>query len=340
MALFEIEFKIIGIEKKLMKYYEFASLGGDFGVISEPWINPNGHDFDSGFDKDRFTYTPYDLDCSYKDLKAKFKTIKSVYNYVSNDFRFDFPKVIPINDILMVTIAYEENNEKYKYVIDKMDKIEEVQVIDEFELQLKKIQDESINQTYENIDLDVSTDDLLSNKERKKTLKNLYKLLIKKSNNVELMRKKFHQTHNIETIQYYNQLGYDIDSEIRKYKGKLVKDVDTIRLVAIKNFFNTIKGKCYREEAINKTYSFGYDFRISKKGFRNFYKSVVWLFEEDTFYKALAENGNLPFIYSDCTFSNFVDVKDVYFGMVKKFPLSAKPIDCVVDKKYNKGLFL
>lgn len=51
------------------------------------------------------------------------------------------------------------------------------------------------------------------------------------------MRKKFHQTHNIETIQYYNQLGYDIDSEIRKYKGKLVKDVDTIRLVAIKNFF-------------------------------------------------------------------------------------------------------
>ena len=108
-----------------------------------------------------------DLDCSYKDLKA-IKTIKSVYNYVSNDFRFDFPKVIPINDILMVTIAYEENNEKYKYVIDKMDKIEEVQVIDEFELQLKKIQDESINETYENIDLDVSTDDLLSNKERKK----------------------------------------------------------------------------------------------------------------------------------------------------------------------------
>lgn len=249
--------------------------------------------------------------------------------------------IIPKTLISKIIVRVEENDNKKAFSIDSYNNIEEFDGRTEIDIELERIAQNSINITYDNIEIKLSHDDLLTEKERTKILKKVHKLNKLISKNIDRMRKHFHLTHDFVRMERFTEERFDIEMERSTLLSKIKKDIDLIRLLAIKKYFDKNKN-LYREEAINKTYSIGYYgiLHADHTFFFQYYKYVKWLFDVELFYKHLNNNERLPKVISGCTFQKFEDVKEMYFSMVKRFPLSPNTMECVIDKNYNKGGFL
>lgn len=337
--MLEITIEINNIGKKLQKYSPYNLFDENFGTIDEVWKKNNGKELDVSYDLNSITYVLYN-DISYKEIKSRFKSITDVYLYICNDFKFDFKSIVPKTLISKIVVRVEENDDEKAFSIDSYNNIEELDGRTEFDIELEKNEQDSINVTYDNIEVKISQDDLLTEKERINILKKVHKLNKQIFQNVYKMRKHFHLSHDVVRMKQFTRERLNIEMERLTLLSKIEKDIDLIRLLAIKKYFDKNKN-LYREEAINKTYSIGYYgiLHADHTFFFQYYKYVKWLFDVELFYKHLNNNEKLPKVISGCTFRKFEDVKEMYFSMVKKFPLSPNTMECVIDRKYNKGLF-
>ena len=149
--MLEITIEVNNIGRKLQKYSPYNLCDENFGTIDEAWVKNNGKELDLSYDLNSITYLLYNS-ISYKQIKSKFKSITDVYLYICNDFKFDFKSIVPKTLISKIVVRVEESDDKKTFSIDSYNNIEELDGRTEFDIELERIAEDSINITYDNIE--------------------------------------------------------------------------------------------------------------------------------------------------------------------------------------------